>query len=341
MISNIAKEWTRNRKQGGFTLVELLVVITIIGILIALLLPAVQAAREAARRMQCQNNLKQIGLGCLNHESALGHFPSGGWGWLWIGDPDRGFAEKQPGGWIYNILTYIEADNLRQIGSGQSSLVKPVSMGQLVSASLSSLNCPSRRQSLAYPVAEGYGWTAHGLAAKLGHLPEARSDYAANGGDIICDPGEGPANLPDGDKGIGFACLDAKLSGTSFVCSAIRVAQVTDGLSNTYLAGEKFISPDYYLNGVSTGDNECMYQGDDYGITRYVGENSSTSEYTRPRQDTTGSDLVYNFGSAHATGFHMVFCDGSVQQMSYSIELEVHRRLGNRQDGLTVDAKAL
>ena len=83
------KSQASNRESSGFTLVELLVVITIIGILSALLLPAVQAAREAARRVTCTNNIKQLALGMLTHEQQQGFFPSGGWSWQWTGDPDR------------------------------------------------------------------------------------------------------------------------------------------------------------------------------------------------------------------------------------------------------------
>ena len=88
------------------------------GVVIALLLllPAAQSVREAARRTQCQNNLKQIGLGFLHHHDVHRHFPTGGWGSAWQGEPDRGFGESQPGGWIYNILPYVEQQGIRDLG---------------------------------------------------------------------------------------------------------------------------------------------------------------------------------------------------------------------------------
>jgi prepilin-type N-terminal cleavage/methylation domain-containing protein len=108
----------RGLARRGFTLVELLVVIAIIGILVALLLPAIQAAREAARRTQCTNHLKQLSLGMIQHAETHGHLPTAGWLGSWVGDPDRGFDERQPGGWIYNILPFIEEQQVHDMGIG-------------------------------------------------------------------------------------------------------------------------------------------------------------------------------------------------------------------------------
>ena len=139
--------------QDGFTLVELLVVIAIIGVLVALLLPAVQAAREAARRSQCQNHLKQIGLGTLNFESTYQHFPSGGWNVSWTADPNRGVGPDQPGSWIYNLLSFIEQGNLRELGAGAtigSPAFEEASI-KLHQTPIATFNCPSRRAAAIYP----------------------------------------------------------------------------------------------------------------------------------------------------------------------------------------------
>ena len=112
--------------RRGFTLVELLVVITIIGMLIGLLLPAVQSAIEAGRAATCRNNLKQIGHGhAAAHEADHGTFPAGGWGWGWVGDADLGSGFGQPGGWIYNILSYMELQSLHDLGLGRPTALDP------------------------------------------------------------------------------------------------------------------------------------------------------------------------------------------------------------------------
>ncbi|NLE37478.1 MAG: DUF1559 domain-containing protein, partial [Pirellulaceae bacterium] len=168
----------------GFTLVELLVVIAIIGILIALLLPAVQAAREAARRATCANNLKQIGAAALNHESAHGFLPSAGWGFIWVGDPDRGFGETQPGGWIYSLLPYLEQKEIFDIGTGMATIPKKQAAASMCGMALPTFNCPSRRDAKMYPVI----WANYINVQNNMVKGDARSDYAANGGDYFGYP---------------------------------------------------------------------------------------------------------------------------------------------------------
>ena len=138
------------RPQHGFTLVELLVVITIIGMLVGLLLPAVNMAREAGRRTTCMNNLHQLSEACLSTPQKLNFFPSGGWGSNWVGIPDSGVGVNQPGGWIYQLLPYMEEDDLHDLGKGGTN---PAASATRVSTPIPALYCPTRRAGLAYPVA--------------------------------------------------------------------------------------------------------------------------------------------------------------------------------------------
>ncbi len=174
--------WRMRSRPRAFTLVELLVVIAIIGILVALLLPAVQAAREAARRASCTNRLKQVALAWHLHSDSHGFLPSGGWGYNYMADADRGSGEKQPGSWAYSCLPYLEEQAIHDIGKGITDLnLEKAPNAVLASTPVGTFYCPSRRAAAATPClytgAQAYNADHSDI--------QARTDYAANVGPLF------------------------------------------------------------------------------------------------------------------------------------------------------------
>ena len=328
-----------NRDCKGFTLVELLVVIAIIGILVALLLPAVQAARESARRTQCQNNLKQLSLAFQLHHEAHEHFPTGGWCWEWFGDPERGFDEKQMGGWAYNLLPYIEGDNLRDLPSGTPEQKKAAGVIVMQTAQTLFL-CPSRRAVRLYPdayVSEGRIHNAQRVS------PVAKTDYAAvTGSKHPCILGcNCTSSIEEGDhpQFIWFAAEVFPNNGIVGQRSTISAEQVTDGLTHTVCVAEKSMQPSHAENGLSKADDHSMFQGWDIDNSRTTVNN----EYFQDQEGRGGGE----FGSAHPGAGHWAFCDGSVRAIGYDVVgpnelgdpdvVTILDLLANREDEVVID----
>ena len=344
----------------AFTLVELLVVIAIIGLLVAILLPAIQAAREAARRMQCTNHLKQMGLGWQVHHEAHKHFPIGGWRRGFIGDPDRGFGFDQPGGWTYNMLPYVEGATIHDLGAGltrpdvsvRDNHAKMEAGKNIAMSPLSILHCPSRRPTKLYPVRDTQDGTVSGGIYNAINLYEgsvAKADYAANSGDswkeywVLSVGHTFPDTYEDADSPNFYWPPVRDYLGIIYSRTEVAMRKITDGAAYTYMVGEKYLSPDNYefIHTTASDTPSPYFEGDLF--PPYTGWSFSHSRFTEhlPLQDRPGLGLSRAFGSPHPSGFNMVMCDGSVHTISYEIGPEVHRRLGNRMDGKPVDLSGL
>jgi len=291
--------------RRAFTLVELLVVIAIIGILVALLLPAIQAAREAARRTECTNNLKQIAVACHNHHDALGLLPDGGWRWTsWrsgvsglprggnrILGEDPAIAPKQDWGWLYQILIFVEEESLWSHEDDR----------YVYRATVESNFCPTRRP----PTIVSNG--------------RAVNDYAGNGGLYTSTR----ATWGEGRNG-GVFVRRGRVSRVTF-------ASILDGTANTILAGEKRLDLQAMREGrAQCDDNEGHSSGWDWDIIRWGND--------PPQPDPNRRDYCeVLFGSSHPGGAQFALCDGSVRLITFDVDRTMFRRACHRNDGETVD----
>ncbi|MBX6314971.1 MAG: DUF1559 domain-containing protein [Isosphaeraceae bacterium] len=320
--------------RRGFTLIELLVVIAIIGVLIALLLPAVQAAREAARRIQCINNLKQIGLAMQNHHEAQGTLP---WG-----------AKNSPAqSWVFLILPYLEqvqmynAANMNQPSTAFAN-------STVTQAKLSVFNCPSD------PLA-GAMW----LSPNPTTTPNrAKGNYVVNWGNSDYEQNMNPshsfapANL--GPFGSVYSLRGPfRVNNTTTAIIPYGFRDITDGTSNTMMASEIKIVPDFNGRSDARGDVWSGTTKCGYMFTAATPPNSPIADQldgkngcpnpasNPPCFQASGSQREFNAArSYHKGGVNVLFCDGSVKFIKDSINLATWRALSTMSGGEVISADA-
>jgi prepilin-type N-terminal cleavage/methylation domain-containing protein len=330
--------WNARRKRTnsgrGFTLVELLIVITIIGVLVALLMPAVNNARESGRRAVCCNNIEQLAKGCLELESHYQHLPGGGWGWQWAGEPDRGYGAQQPGGWTYNILPYIDHADLHDMGKGMSRPGETNnstrrSTGTAISQTpIAVFLCPTRNKLQVFPRANRGDYVNINDPSPI----IGRCDYACNAGSLFSDTYHGSPNTgydPNYDWSQETGTINSRsepATGVIFRAYGCSMALIKDGASNTYLLGERYLCTDCYRTGGCCDNDQGWDEGHDYDISRGTG-----SPPVRDRPGLSGCMTI--FGGPHEAGFNMAFCDGVVRLINFSIDPTLHMHLGHRSDG--------
>ncbi len=346
--------------RRAFTLVELLVVIAIIGVLVALLLPAVQAAREAARRSQCSNNLKQIGIAVHNHHDVFKVLPSAGYEWTQLPTFKNGvpaIAPEQDSGWPFQILPYLEQGNLHQGGSATTDVAKAVFVtGQTVKTYF----CPSRH---ANPLAGLHDKGGNTRYVNWANNPPTRDtipgttnimrgmiDYAGSCQDTMTwdlnrnnvttrivsatNAGHGP-----------FTRTDFLSTGGVPNRNTIGLEGITDGTSNVIMVTEKRLTPQEYGVGAWNNDTGFMTGWDGDTLISAFDNNNAGLPWP-PIPDTakqSNGQYVTNIccqgsraGSAHPAGIQAVMCDGSVRMIAYNVDFPTYAFLLYRMDGQPV-----
>jgi prepilin-type N-terminal cleavage/methylation domain-containing protein len=290
------RTWLRPSPRA-FTLVELLVVIAIIGVLIALLLPAVQAARESARQTQCRNHLKQLGLAAILYQDSHRRYAN---------HIDRPIFT---GSWLVAVMPYFEQGGLYDRWARAvtiSARRDPATVKELeaiVATPIRLLICPTRRAVKAYPRRGQQGLGAH-------------TDYVLNGG-AAKTAGSFHTDMP--------GIYEAGAAGGRVGTGIVRAADVTDGLSQTYLIGEKAIAVEDYTTGNGDGDDGDIFHCQSGNCVRWAKQ--------MPARDATRAQACWSchsFGSAHAASWNAVFCDGSVRSLSYAMNFASHTAQASR-----------
>ncbi len=333
-----------NRPGSGFTLIELLVVIGIIGVLVALLLPAVQAAREAARRMQCGNNLKQIGLALHNYESAFQVWPAQ----ASSPSPGRDFRARR-GSWFTAVLPFIEQEGLFQ--SFDSKFHWHDSVNEVaVKTEVPALRCPSvpDRRGFEWTVLVDYATstTATATLTARAFYDGAATDYANVGG----ISNQLNAVLPPSQR------LGDPLNCGVLKSDAVRMSDVMDGLSNTLLVVECAGRPELYQIGRLVGDGVSpkTWSGSS-SVTRpfptggvwsshnkgFVIDGAQTDGNTAIRPgpcsiNCSNDNEVYSF---HVGGAHALLADGSVRFMTGSLPIEHLVALASRNGHEVIESR--
>jgi len=291
-------------KRVGFTLIELLVVIAIIAILIGLLLPAVQKVREAANRLQCTNNLKQIGLAWNTHQVTYGLYPTGG-RMNWDDVNFRGGApevlNKQNAGWGYQILPFLEQENVWRGGDAVTDADKNA---LIYKTPIKVYFCPSRRAPGLIKWDPSFVWVPRTETASI--------DYAASLGNTNFPVPPIPYLIGRMEDGI---CRGLESGG------ARGPAEVLDGLSNTLFVAEKGIDMTY-LGKFQYDDDAGYIDSMDPDTLRFTNAVPAKDSPINKRYSCL-------FGSSHTGTFGGLMGDGSVKSIQYSISVSTFKAMGS------------